>query len=173
MSVWLTLGLLLAIKIAQSIELEPATEEDIEAELIESEPGRLVTTVSAEGYKFVVQATLRGSDAWTVADINALLKHGGARLVSAARRLADPDVRYLLITSAALNGKTRGMRVDRAGSWPKLSEMPATTISSLPAKADGRVGTGAANALTDDGSCASARSISTFVAMKPIPSKGR
>lgn len=139
-SVWLALDLLLANKIAQSIELEPASEEDIEAELIESEPGRLATKVSADGYKLVVQAKLRGGDAWTVAGINALLKHGGARRPSAAQRLVDPDVRYLLITSAALNGKTRGLRVGRAGSWPKPSGMPATTVSSLPADAGGRVG---------------------------------
>ncbi|MBY5558108.1 hypothetical protein J0664_32565 (plasmid) [Rhizobium leguminosarum] len=31
-SIWLALDLLLANKVAQSIELEPATEEDIEAE---------------------------------------------------------------------------------------------------------------------------------------------
>ncbi len=139
-SVWLALDLLLANKIAQSIELEPATEEDIEAELIESEPGRLATKVSADGYKLVVQAKLRGGDAWTVAGINALLKHGGVRRLSAARRLADLDVRYLLITSAGLNGQTRGLRVGRAGSWPKPGGMPATTVSSLPAKAAGRVG---------------------------------
>jgi hypothetical protein len=139
-SVWLALDLMLANKIAQSIELEPASEEDIEAELVESEPGRLASNVAADGYKLVVQAKLRGGDAWTVKGINALLKHGGTRRLSAARRLADADVRYLLITSAGLNGETRGLRVGRPGSWPKPGGMPATTVSTLPAKAAGRVG---------------------------------
>lgn len=139
-SVWLALDLLLANKIAQSIELEPASEEDIEADLIETEPGRLATNVTADGYKLVVQAKLRRGDAWTVKGINALLKHGGVRRLSAARRLADVDVRYLLITSAGLNGETRGLRVGRPGSWPKPGGMAKTTVSSLPAKAAGRVG---------------------------------
>ncbi|WP_339709834.1 hypothetical protein [uncultured Sphingosinicella sp.] len=139
-SVWLALDLMLANKIAQLIELEPASEEDIEADLTETEPCRLATNVTADGYKLVVQAKLRRGDAWTVKGINALLKHGGVRRLSAARRLADTDVRYLLITSAGLNGETRGLRVGRPGSWPKPSGMAKTTVSSLPAKAAGRVG---------------------------------
>jgi len=138
-SVWLALDLMLANKIAQSIELEPATEEDIEADLAETEPGRLATKVAADGYKLVVQAKLRGGDAWTVAGINALLKHGGTNRLSAVRRLAVPDVRYLLITSAGLNGATRGLRVGRPGNWPKPSGMPTSTAAVLP-KAAGRVG---------------------------------
>lgn len=139
-SLWLGLDLMLANKFAQSIELEPATEEDIEADLTETEPGRLATNVAADGYRLVVQAKLRSGNAWSVAGINALLKHGGARRLSAARRLAAPNLRYLLITSAGLNGETRGLRVGRAGSWPKPAGMPTSTISKLPAKAAGRVG---------------------------------
>lgn len=139
-SVWLALDLMLANKIAQSIELEPASEEDIEADLIETEPGRLATNVMADSYKLVVQAKLRSGDAWSVKGINALLKHGSESRLSAAQRLADADVRYLLITSAGLNGETRGLRVGRPGSWPKPNGMPAKTISSLPARAAGRVG---------------------------------
>jgi hypothetical protein len=139
-SLWLGLDLMLANKIAQSIELEPATEEDIEADLTETEPGRLATNVSADGYRLVVQAKLRSGDAWTVAGINALLKHGGVNRLSAARRLAAPDVRYLLITSAGLNGETRGLRVARAGSWPKPTGMPTSTMIKLPARAAGRIG---------------------------------
>lgn len=52
-SLWLGLDLMLANKIAQSIELEPATEEDIEADLTETEPGRLATNVAVDGYRLV------------------------------------------------------------------------------------------------------------------------
>jgi hypothetical protein len=95
---------------------------------------------SPVGYRLVVQAKLRSGDAWTVAGINALLKHGGVNRLSAARRLAAPDVRYLLITSAGLNGETRGLRVARAGSWPKPTGMPTSTMTKLPARAAGRIG---------------------------------
>ncbi|KQR36027.1 hypothetical protein ASF91_20730 [Rhizobium sp. Leaf155] len=139
-SIWLALDLLLANRVAQSIELEPATEEDIEAELADSDPGRLSTQVASDGYRLVVQAKLRNGDAWTVLGLKALLKHGSKDRLSAAHRLADPGVRYLLVTSAGLNGDTRGLSVGRAGNWPKRSGMPASIVSALPAEAAGRVG---------------------------------
>jgi hypothetical protein len=86
-----------------------------------------------------VQGKRRSGDAWTVSGVNALLKHGGKNRLSAARRLADPNIRYLLVTSAALNGETRGLSVDRAGNWAKRSGMPASTVPALPADAAGRV----------------------------------
>ncbi|RUV41179.1 hypothetical protein EOD29_23785 [Mesorhizobium sp. M1A.T.Ca.IN.004.03.1.1] len=138
-SIWLALDLMLGSGLTQMVELEPGTEEDLEAQLADHEPGRVATRVGLDGYTLVVQAKLRGGDAWTVDGINRLLKHGSATRLSAARRLATSTVRYLLVTSAALNGGTRGLRVKSAGSWPKRSGMPATTAKALPAGASGRV----------------------------------
>ncbi|MBV1838385.1 hypothetical protein [Acetobacter estunensis] len=137
-SVWLALDLVLANNLAQELILEPASEEDIEADLAENEPGRLTSTAALDGYRLIVQAKSRSGDAWTVAGVKALLKHGETR-PSAAKRLEDGKVRYLLITSAGLNGGTRGLRVRRAGSWPKSGDMPATIKSALPAGSAGRV----------------------------------
>lgn len=137
-SVWLALDLVLANRLAQELILEPASEEDIEADLAESEPGRLTSTAALGRYRLIVQGKLRGGDAWTVAGVNALLKHGEDR-PSAAKRLEDGKARYLLITSAGLNGGTRGLRVRRAGSWPKPGDMPSTIKSALPAGSAGRV----------------------------------
>lgn len=138
-SVWLALDLMLGSGLTQMVELEPASEEDLETQLTDDEPGRVATRVGLDGYTLVVQAKLRGGDAWTVNAINRLLKHGSATRLSAARRLAIPTVRYLLVTSAALNGGTKGLMVKRAGSWPKKSEMPASTVKILPSNAPGRV----------------------------------
>lgn len=137
-SVWLALDLVLANRLAHELILEPASEEDIEADLAENEPGRLTSTASLDGYRLIVQAKLRSGDAWTVAGVKALLQHGEKR-PSAAKRLKDERARYLLITTAGLNGGTRGLRVRRAGSWPKPAEMPATIKSALPARSAGRV----------------------------------
>lgn len=90
--------------------------------------------------RLVVQAKLRTGDAWTVAGIKSLLKYGSEGLESAAKRLSDPDVCYLLVTSAALNGLTRGLSVRRAGAWPKPETMPTTIAKALPVGAAGRVG---------------------------------
>jgi hypothetical protein len=137
-SVWLALDLVLANRLAHELVLEPVSEEDIEAELAESEPGRLTSTAALGGYRLIVQAKLRSGDAWTVAGVKALLKHGDAR-PSAAKRLEDARNRYLLVTTAGLNGETRGLRVRRAGSWPKPAEMPASIKEALPAGSAGRV----------------------------------
>lgn len=137
-SVWLALDLVLANRLAQELILEPATEEDIEADLAENEPGHLTSTAALDGYRLIVQAKLRSGDAWTVSNVKALLKHGETR-PSAAKRLEDGKARYLLITSAGLNGGTRALRVRRAGSWPKSDDMPATIKSALPAGSAGRI----------------------------------
>jgi hypothetical protein len=74
-----------------------------------------------------VQAKFRGGNPWTVAGVKALLKHGKVR-ESAAKRLLKPDARYLLVTNAALSGKTQGLRVRRAGAWPKPADMAASFL---------------------------------------------
>lgn len=137
-SVWLALDLVLANRLTHELVLEPASEEDIEGDLADNEPGRLTSIAMLDGYRLIVQAKLRGGDAWTVAGVKALLKHGDAR-PSAAKRLEDPKARYLLVTTAGLNGGTRGLRVRRAGSWPKPANTPATIKSALPAGSAGRV----------------------------------
>ena len=137
-SVWLALDLLLGSKQARQLTLEPATQEDLEAELEEFEPGIVTGAAPVAGYKLVVQAKLRTGDAWTVANINALLRHGKRR-TSARDRLKDPNVRYLLVTSAALNGGTKHLQIAQAGVWPKASKMPAAIKNILPTDAPGRV----------------------------------
>jgi hypothetical protein len=137
-SVWLALDLVLATKLTHELVLEPATEEDIEANLAEHEPGRITSTAALDDYRLIVQAKLRTGGAWTVRGLSALLKHGEVR-ESAAKRLEDPRARYLLVTSAGLNGGTRGLRVRRAGIWPKAADTPASIRDGLPAGSAGRV----------------------------------
>ena len=137
-SVWLALDLVLANRLAHELVLEPTSEEDIEADLAEDEPGQMTSTAALDGYRMIVQAKLRGGDAWTVAGVKALLQHGEAR-PSAAKRLEDQKARYLLITSAGLNGGTRGLRVRRPGNWPKPGDVPASIKAALPAGSAGRV----------------------------------
>ncbi|HBI6864228.1 TPA: hypothetical protein K8E22_003914 [Enterobacter cloacae] len=138
-SIWLAIDLMLNSNLTQSLELEPGSEEDLEATLANDEPGRVVTRVGLNGYTLVVQVKLRNGDAWTVNGIVRLLNHGSATRLSAAKRLADPSVRYLLVTSAALNGKTRDLIVHRAGNWPKEGRMSASVVKALPAGSAGRV----------------------------------
>jgi hypothetical protein len=58
-SVWLAVDLVLANRLAHELVLEPASEEDIEADLAENEPGRLTSTAALDGYRLSVQPTSR------------------------------------------------------------------------------------------------------------------
>jgi hypothetical protein len=140
-SVWLALDLVLANKLTHEMVLEPATQEDIEAELAEYQPGRVTSNAHLADCRLVVQAKLRTGDAWTVAGVKALLKHGDVR-ESAAKRLSDARARYLLVTSAALNGGTRGMRVRQAGNWPNPAHLPASIRNELPSGSAGLLAVG-------------------------------
>lgn len=137
-SVWLALDLVLSSEFAKEVVLEPATEEDIEADLAETEPGRVVTTAKVDQYRLIVQAKHRSGDAWSVAGVKRLLEHGTNR-PSAASRLADPQSRYLLVTSAGVNGGARGLQVRSAGLWPKAADMASSIKDAMPAGSAGRV----------------------------------
>jgi len=138
-SVWLALDLVLASKLAQEVILEPCSQEDLEAELSDLEPAKSTSVVPMDGYRLVVQVKLRTGDAWTVSSIKSLLNHGSDARLSAAKRLIDSSVRYLLVTSAALNGGVKKLGIRRAGNWPALAALSRTLASILPADAKGRI----------------------------------
>ncbi|HEY0286941.1 MAG TPA: hypothetical protein VGC62_08020 [Pseudomonas sp.] len=139
-SIWLALDVMLSSGFTTMIELEPGSEEDIEAQLADVDGPDGVPTLARVGdYTLVVQAKLRGGDAWTVKGIERLLEHGSSSRLSAATRLANPKIRYLLVTSAGLNGQTRGLEVKHAGTWPKKEKMPASMVRQLPEHSAGRV----------------------------------
>lgn len=139
-SIWLALDLMLGSDLTQMVELEPASEEDLEAQLADDEPGRVTTCVGLDSYTLVVQIKLRDGDAWTISGINRLLEHGSPTRPSAARRLAaNSAVRYLLVTSATLNGEAKKLRVKYAGSWPQKDSFPASTAKRLTASLAGRI----------------------------------
>ena len=138
-SVWLALDLILASRLTQEVVLEPASQEDLEAKLEDYAPGCVTSSTALDGYDLVIQAKHRSGDAWTVPGIRRLLRHGSKARQSATDRLSAPNIRYLLVTSAGLNGGTRGLQVHHPGSWPDSARMPASIVKSLPPGAAGRV----------------------------------
>ena len=138
-SVWLALDLMLGSKLTQEIVLEPNSQEDLEAELEENEPGRSVNILDLDSYTMIVQSKLRSGNAWTASGIKRLLNHGGPNRQSASSRLSKRDVRYLLVTSAALNEDTRKLQIRQAGTWPTPAEIPPRLEKSLPPHSAGRV----------------------------------
>ena len=136
-SILFALDLLASKQATDQIVLEPASEEDLEAE-VKNEPGALTQNMLVNARQLVVQCKLRGTGPWKVGDLARLLAHGERRK-SAKERLKDPKVNYLLVTSADLDGVARNLAVTGPRQWQHLRKMPATVANHLPAESDGRV----------------------------------
>lgn len=138
-SVWVAIDLLLDSKLARSIVLEPSSEEDIEGEVAEYEPSRIQGRINTDTYTLVIQAKLRTTSAWTPKTISSLLNYGGPKRTSALDRLQNASVRYVLITSAGLNGDIQQLQRENVGSWPGASQTPDMIRSLIGASACGRL----------------------------------
>ena len=118
-SVWLAVDLVLVSRISDELVLEPASEEDIEAKLSDSEPSRVESKIAIEDFTLIVQCKRHSGNAWTPTTLRSLLNHGSDKRVPAAKRLEHKNFRYVLVTSAGLNGYARKLKVRKIGSWPK------------------------------------------------------
>lgn len=123
---------------ANSITLEPASEEDLETE-VQDEPSALTQTLINGSKKLVIQCKRRTTGPWTHGDLSRLLSHGKKRKQPRERLNNDPKVHYLLVTSADLQGVTRDLAVTNHNQWDKLKAIPRSIAKSLFSNADGRV----------------------------------
>ena len=138
-SIFAALRLLLITKSATRITLEPANEEDLDADLEQAAPGRVVPSANvADGYKLVIQVKLRNSGPWSVAAFDALLKHGKKRR-PAKHHLDDPGTRFLLISNADATGVARNLLVAGLEEWPDEADFPSSLGGTLPNEPEGRV----------------------------------
>jgi hypothetical protein len=138
-SVLTALQLMLITKSASRITLEPANEEDLEADLEPATPGRVRASANvADGYKLVMQVKLRSSGPWSIADFDALLKRGTTRR-PAKHHLDDPGTRYLLITNADASGVARDLLVQGLEEWPEEQTFPASLSGTLPNGPESRI----------------------------------
>lgn len=138
-SIFAALRLMLITKSATQVTLEPANDEDLEADLDPSAPGRVQTGANTiGGYKLVIQVKLRKTEPWSLTSFNALLNHGKKRRL-ARDHLDDPDTRYLLITSADTKGKARNLMVGGLEEWPETQNFPKSLLKTLQHAPEGRV----------------------------------
>lgn len=137
-SVWLALDLMLANRWAQELVLEPASQEDVEADLVEHVGGP-ATTIQMNGYRLIVQAKNRPKAVWNVNSFAKLLQHGSPGRPSASDRLKAPQARYLLITSGALNLGVSAFGVRNPGAWPAARALGPRLAAALPGDSVARV----------------------------------
>lgn len=120
-SVFAALDLLVVNRVAKVLQLEPATQEDLEAEL---QVPRVSSSTVVDGERLVVQAKLRRTGQWTPASLRDLVEHGEKR-PSALKLLEDKKVRYVLFTSADLSGTLGALQVDALLERPGDDDLPA------------------------------------------------
>ncbi|MBK4116957.1 hypothetical protein JHE03_11685 [Pluralibacter gergoviae] len=142
-SILAALQLLLISKAASRLVLEPANEEDLEADLQPNVPGRVQPSATMTGnQKLVVQVKLDNGDPWRVKDFEALLKHGsdkkGGRR-KALHHLDDPNTRYLLVTNADATGAARGLLVQGFEELSDKASFPGSLHATLKSSPAGRV----------------------------------
>lgn len=142
-SILAALKLLLISKAATRLVLEPANDEDLEADLAPHVPGRMQTTATvAGGYKLVIQVKMDSGEPWSVEDFEALLKHGSDKTggrQKALHHLDNLDTRYLLVTSADAKGVARNLLVDGFEEAPDKASFPARLRNTLKNQPEGRV----------------------------------
>ena len=136
-SILFALDLLAYRRLTDRIILEPVSEEDLEAEF-KNEPSALTQGMSVSKRQLVVQCKLRSTGSWKIGDLARLLAHGKKRK-PAKDRLKDPNISYLLVTSADLDGVARNFAVGGPWQWSHLKKMPPTVAKVPPEGADGRV----------------------------------
>lgn len=120
-SVLAALELMVVNRAAKVLQLEPASQEDLEAQL---EAPRAMSSAQVKGVRLIVQAKLRRSGQWTDASLHKLMKHGKQR-PSALELLNDERVRYVLVTSADVSGAAAFLQIDEIAEQPPAGDLPS------------------------------------------------
>lgn len=137
-SVWAMLDLSLVRKATDRVQLEPASSEDAEAELEDDQPRAGSALEVGSGELLVIQAKLRRTGQWTPAALKRLAEHGTER-PSINKRLEEPRVRYVLVTSHGVNSALRPLEVEDFRERTELTEFPQGVFDAdLPASAANR-----------------------------------
>lgn len=130
-SVLAALDLMVVNRVAKVLQLEPANQEDLEAEL---HAPRVSSWTIVDGERLIVQAKLRRTGQWTAASLKELVEHGKER-PTALKLLEGPQVRYVLFTSADLSGRLGALQVDALLERPGAEDLPDNVFPSTHVKA--------------------------------------
>lgn len=124
-SLWAALELLFKEGAAGSIELEPASQEDIEAEL--RVPPTEPSCVLVPPKRLIIQVKLHSSP-WKVSEFERVLTGGAAsgrtRKPALQRLMDEPEYRYVLITDAQLPRSLQDFRVEGLLAQPYRPVLP-------------------------------------------------
>jgi DNA polymerase III delta prime subunit len=138
------------LDIANGIIVEPASNEDIEADLNVPPEEAMATIVVPQAEKLMIQIKFRGSGYWSnnafVSLVEDKAKKGAQgpapRLRAKSLLLADPARRYVLLTNISVDNALSGGRIDRIYKKPPKPFIPEGVAKGASEKANlvGRFG---------------------------------
>jgi hypothetical protein len=149
-TVWLALKLMFAVRVCKSIEVEPASQEDIEAKLqVAPDSATALLAIAVDGIDLDIQVKSRESGHWTESKFSKLLNGEiaksapggtGKKKTKTTRtrsrpleRLREaPSRQYLCVTNAQLHADLREFAVTSPGDRSTASRLP---LSKQPADA--------------------------------------
>ncbi|MGM9482919.1 hypothetical protein ACS5PN_17120 [Roseateles sp. NT4] len=136
-SVWVAVDLLLVTEAAERVQLEPVSQEDLEADLTSPSAPVVGVAASAQGYRLKVQVKSTTGEPWNMKTFRAIMQHGGTQRQAARDVLLnDAQSRYLLITNNVAVNTLRSIVVPSIGVWPTDAELPSLWSSEAPAGAE-------------------------------------
>ncbi|MFH1216487.1 MAG: hypothetical protein V1706_08295 [Pseudomonadota bacterium] len=134
-SVWVALDLMLAKDVTEEIEIEPCSEEDIQAAVTDPSSASLSLQVHCTQLHLIMQAKTRSGSPWSstaIADIllgkDADVTNQGARRHRPLTMLqADPHGRYIFVTNEASTEALRPHEGTHLFDFPEVDELPPHT----------------------------------------------
>src|ERR1700687_3079479 len=131
-TVWLALDLMLDQSLADSITVEPASQEDIEAELrVPRDSAESICYAGVPSGRLFVKIKSRGTGPWSARDFAKIISEPVTQSPSSTRRprplevlKQDDHALFLFITNAAVEGGLLSYRVDRASGSHNSEELP-------------------------------------------------
>ena len=134
-TVWLSLELMIAKELTETITVEPHSHEDIEAAL--RFPDEASLDVSAAPYRLTVQVKSRSTAPWTSSAFAKVLKGdskngnpaGRARPLEMLR--SHPQERYLFVTNEGVEASLRPHLTESLVDFPDAKELPPHARSGI------------------------------------------
>ena len=132
-TLWIALDLMIAKEATDALVIEPPSDEDIEAAVIDPDEALLGLVAASDRFDLIVQIKSRSTEPWTAAAVANILtggEVGGAAPSPAGRTrplgmlIADPRRRYVFVTNESLAGPLRPHHGEHLLDFPEIDVLP-------------------------------------------------
>ncbi|WP_139165314.1 hypothetical protein [Filomicrobium insigne] len=142
-TIWVALDLMLVKNATAEVEIEPKSDEDLQAAITDPASGSLGLSAAGERLDLVVQAKTRSGSPWTTAAIADVLLGKDAADDDARRRRSRPlamlqedlERRYIFITNESSAESLRPHEGSHLFDFPEVEELPPHARDDYDAEA--------------------------------------